>query len=225
MFKQRRRVIRPLVLLRCAIAAGVLAALQSPERALADDATVTEVEESFAAKDFDHARWSLSNTSVAVTKTDFSRGVMRLIIPPGSEMRPLIGLSSRFGLEGDFDVSVDYSLRSFPQPEKEWINLSIFVAGADGMAAISRTNVHGSGHGYSRWFQPPADSKRPVQANGVKTDDKTGTLRLARVGKETPVLRGSARADAAPDGVRRVRRPAGRYAGVPGLAPGARSAD
>lgn len=148
------------------------------------ESTPTEIKETFSGRDFDHARWTLSNTSVAITKVDFSRGVMRLIVPPGPDMRPLMGLSSRFGLEGDFDVRVDYTIRSLPKPEKEWVNLSIFVSGPDGMAAISRTNDAGSGHGYSRWFQPRAGIIMAPLAMNVPSDDKAGTLRLERLGKE-----------------------------------------
>ena len=52
-----------------------------------------------------------------------SRRRMRLVIPPGPDKRPLMGLDSRFGFEGDFDISVDYSIRSLPRPAKEWVNL------------------------------------------------------------------------------------------------------
>ena len=148
------------------------------------DTTTTEIKETFATRDFDHSRWTLSNTSVALTKVNFSKGVMRLVVPPGPDMRPLMGLSSRFGLEGDFDVRVDYLIHSLPKPPKEWVNLSIFVSGPDGMAAVSRTNTTGSGNGYSRWFQPEAGSNKAVQAMVAPTEDKAGTLRLERVGKE-----------------------------------------
>ncbi len=73
----------------------------------ADDAP-NELREEFTGGDFNRARWALSNTVVAATKVNFTKRTMRLIIPPGGEMRPLIGMSSRFGLEGDFDVQVDF---------------------------------------------------------------------------------------------------------------------
>jgi len=169
----------------CSLAVvSLVASLEPAHRVAGADSAVTEIKETFTGGDFDRTRWALVNTTVAITKTDFSKGVMRLIVPPGPDMRPIMGLNSRFGLDGDFDVSVDYSIRSLPRPEKEWVNLSIFIMGPDGMAAISRTNIANSGHGYSRWFQPPAGSKSQVQASSVSTEDKTGTMRLARVGKE-----------------------------------------
>ena len=61
---------------------------------------------------------------------------------------------------------------------------AIFIAGADGMAALSRTNNAKSGQGYSTWFQPPAGSKAGVQAGGSSTEDKAGTFASERVGKE-----------------------------------------
>ena len=149
----------------------------------ADDAP-NELREEFTGGDFNRARWALSNTVVAATKVNFTKRTMRLIIPPGGEMRPLIGLGSRFGLEGDFDVQVDFLIRSLPKPVKEWANVSVFIQGQDGMAAISRTHAAASGHGYSPWFQPDGDRKASIKGGGASGDDKAGTLRLVRIGKQ-----------------------------------------
>lgn len=143
----------------------------------------TEINEPFDSRDFDRMRWSLNNTSVALTKVDLSKSSFRLTIPPGPDKRPLMGLESRFGLEGEFDITVDYAIRWLPRPAKEWVNLSIFIIGPDGMAAMTRTNNSQSGDGYSIWFQPWEGSKSKGTANNVPTQDKTGTLRLARTGK------------------------------------------
>ncbi len=151
---------------------------------LAQESAPTEVNETFDGREFDRMRWTLNNTSVAVTKVDFSKRTMRLVVPPGPDKRPLMGLDSRFGLEGDFDISVDYSVRSLPRPDKEWVNLSIFIMGPDGMAAVTRTNNSQSGEGYSLWFQPWEGSKAKGTANNVPTKDKAGTLRLTRLGKQ-----------------------------------------
>jgi hypothetical protein len=121
---------------------------------------------------------------VAVTKVDFSKKKMRLVIPPGPDKRPLMGLGSRFGFEGNFDISVDYAIRSLPKPEKEWVNLSIFVIGPDGMAAMTRTHNSKSGQGYSLWFQPVEGSKAKGSGRDEPTQDNAGTLRMARIGKE-----------------------------------------
>jgi hypothetical protein len=152
--------------------------------ALGQETAPTEITETFDRGEFDRMRWSLNNTSVAVTQVDFSQKKMRLLIPPGPDKRPLMGLDSRFGFEGDFDISVDYSIRSLPKPDKEWVNLSIFIIGPDGMAAMTRTHNSKSGPGYSMWFQPSEGSKAKGSARDVSTQDKAGTLRLARVGKE-----------------------------------------
>ncbi len=109
---------------------------------------------------------------------------MRVVIPPATIKRPLMGLESRFGLEGDFDISVDYSIRSLPRPAEEWVNLSIFIQGPSGMAAMTRTNHSKSGDGYSIWFQPSKESKAKGTASSVPTSDRAGTLRLARLGTE-----------------------------------------
>ncbi len=163
------------------VALGVLnAAHRSPGQEIAP----TEITETFDGGEFDRMRWSLGNTSVAVTKVDFSKKKMRLAIPPGPDKRPLMGLDSRFGVEGNFEISVDYLIRSLPKPEKEWINLSIFIIGPDGMAAMTRTHNAKSGQGYSLWFQPSEGSKSKGNAKDEPTQDKSGTLRMARIDKE-----------------------------------------
>ena len=134
-----------------------------------------------------------------------------------------MGLDSRFGLEGDFDISVDYSIRSLPRPEKEWTNLSIFIIGPDGMAAMTRTNNSNSGEGYSMWFQPWEGSKAKGTARNVPTQDKAGTLRLARLGKELALLCLGSRSTAEGDRDGRVRRSTDRLRGVPDPCTGPRS--
>jgi hypothetical protein len=152
--------------------------------ALGQESAPTEIKEAFDGRDYDRMRWSLNNTSVAITKVDFSKKTIRLVIPPAQDKRPLMGIDSRFGLEGDFDISVDYLIHSLPRPAKEWVNLSIFIIGPDGMAAMIRTNNSASGEGYSIWFQPWEGSKAKGIAKNEPTQDKAGTLRLARIGKQ-----------------------------------------
>ena len=53
----------------------VLAAIASPHRLAGQESTLTELSETFASRDFDRMRWTLSNTSVALTKVDFSGGI------------------------------------------------------------------------------------------------------------------------------------------------------
>jgi hypothetical protein len=170
-----------------ALGLGILAwasAICGGQHASAQETGPTEINEPFDSREFDRMRWSLNNTSVALTKVDFSKKTFRLIVPPGPEKRPLMGLESRFGIEGEFDISVDYTIRSLPRPPKEWVNVSIFIIGPDGMAAMTRTNNSQSGEGYSIWFQPWEGSKSKGAANNVPTQDKAGTLRLARTGKQ-----------------------------------------
>ncbi len=160
-----------------------LASVAGAYRANGQESAPTEINETFAGGNFDRMRWTLT-TGVTTAKADFSKGTMRLVIPPTTNKQPLMGLESRFGLEGDFDISVDYSIRSLPHPTEEWVNLSIFVQGPDGMAAMTRTNHSKSGDGYSIWFQPSRESKARGTASGMPTTDRAGTLRLSRVGKE-----------------------------------------
>jgi hypothetical protein len=162
----------------------VAASLASASIATALDEQPAEVDESFANRDFDRARWTMGNLNVAAAKADLSRGTLRLVVPAAPAMRPLLGLDSRFGLEGDFEISVDYTLRSLPRPEKEWVNVSIYIQGADGQAAMTRTNDLKSGQGYNVWFQPGAGSKAKGAGQSVPTEDKAGSLKLERVGSE-----------------------------------------
>jgi hypothetical protein len=162
----------------------VLAGIASVHRVAGQEISLTNVDEAFDTRDFDRMRWTLSNTSGARTKVDFSGGKLRIVVPAGPENRPIMGLDSRFGIEGDFDINVDYLVRSLPKPAKEWVNLSIFIMGPDGMAAMIRTNNSSSGDGYSLWFQPSAGSKAKGTGMNVPTTDRSGKLRLARIGKQ-----------------------------------------
>jgi hypothetical protein len=172
------------VVSRCAGVLAVVALIDAGQCARGQAGAPSEVNETFAGGDFDRMRWTLKNVSVVLTKVDFSKGAMRLVVPPGPDKREIMGLDSRFGFEGDFDISVDYSIRSLPRPQKEWTNLSIFIMGPDGMAAMTRTNNSNSGEGYSMWFQPWEGSKAKGSAKNEPTQDKAGTLRLARLGKQ-----------------------------------------
>jgi hypothetical protein len=161
-----------------------LASIAGEYSANSQETAPTEIIETFTGGNFDRMRWTLSNIGVQVAKVDFSKGAMRVVVPPTTIKQPLMGLESRFGLEGDFDISVDYSIRSLPRPAEEWVNLSIFIQGPPGMAAMTRTNHSKSGDGYSIWFQPSKESKAKGTVSTVPTSDRAGTLRLARVGKE-----------------------------------------
>ena len=161
-----------------------LASIAAGYRAESQESAPTEINETFSGGNFDRMKWTLGNIGVQIAKVDFSKGTMRVVIPPSTIKQPLMGLESRFGLEGDFDISVDYSIRSLPRPANEWVNLSIFLQGAPGMAAMTRTNHSKSGDGYSIWFQPPEKSKAKGTASSVPTSDRAGTLRLARIGTE-----------------------------------------
>ena len=122
-----------------------LASIAAGYRAESQESARTEINETFSGGNFDRMKWTLGNIGVQIAKVDFSKGTMRVVIPPSTIKQPLMGLESRFGLEGDFDISVDYSIRSLPRPANEWVNLSIFLQGAPGMAAMTRTNHSKSG--------------------------------------------------------------------------------
>ncbi len=161
-----------------------VAACQPDGSASGQDTAATEIVENFDRHDYDHMRWTLNNLGVSLTKVSFSDGTLRINVPPAIEKRPLMGLESRFGVEGDFEIRVDYRIRAMPRPQTEWVNASIFIIGPDGMAAITRTNNSATGDGYSLWFQPPDGSKAKGAATNVKTSDRAGTLYLARSGAQ-----------------------------------------
>jgi len=162
----------------------ILGSIGAFDESRAANPSRTAVRETFSGRDFDRSRWTLSNVNLLGVRVDFARGTMHIIVPPGPNMRPLVGFKARFGLEGDFRVSADYTVRSLPRPEKEWTNLSIFVSGADGAAAVIRTNHSTAGSGYGLWFQPVAGSTVQGKASQVPTEDRAGTLQIERVGRE-----------------------------------------
>lgn len=146
----------------------------------AADSQPRRIEEAFANDRFDRFLWKTDQIGARV---DPVGGQLTILVPPGGEGRPPVGLKSRFTIEGDFDVRAPYRIGSWNMPKKHWINLSIVVSGPDGVATVIRTNHSQVGSGYSYWYGP-ADKERKGDWKQEPSKDSGGWLRLKRSGDE-----------------------------------------
>ncbi len=103
-------------------------------------------------------------------------------MPPGPAGSSPGIIQGHFKLAGDFDIQVGYQIREFPKPKQEWQNLEVFVSGADGAAAVIRTNHATLGEGYALWHEPADTGSVNGHWDNVATADRQGTLRLRRTG-------------------------------------------
>jgi hypothetical protein len=165
-----------MMLVFIALAAGHAVAAAQPQR----------ITEAFQRDTFDKTLWTIERLGA---KVDATGGQLKIAVPKGPAGRPPVGLQSRFRIEGDFDIRAGYAITAWPMPKKEWINVTIFIEGADGAAAVFRTNHSKVGSGYALWHEA-ADKTRPGAWKQVATKDTKGTLRLKRSGDQLRFLFG-----------------------------------
>jgi hypothetical protein len=161
--------------------AGVTLALHA---ALGDSKPVEFLADFGDGGSFDRWRWTLVPRSPPGVQLDLSGDSLHIVVPPGPSGRPPAVFRANFQIEGDFLLRMDYQIAALPKPKNEWVNVEIFLEGADGFASVARTNDAAHGHGYIMWFDPRDKQKAPGAWKHIPTSDQSGTLRLERVGNE-----------------------------------------
>ncbi len=140
------------------------------------------IETRFEGKTFD--RWLFRTESGSTGRWDVSDGSLHAIVRPGQAGRAPLKFAGEFHLEGDFEVTADYRIKTLPHPKSApgSNNIEIFVAGPDGFATLFRNNESGSaGDGYGFYHHNTlTDAKR---FEHTPTADTFGTLRLRREGR------------------------------------------
>lgn len=104
----------------------------------------------------------------------------KMSIPGGTSDRSPASLTSRCKLLGDFRVEMDFQWLKVPTVKSGNFQISIFVSGPDGHAAVMRALYHELGHGWSIWHEP-TDKARQGHWENLTTNSMEGTLRLRRV--------------------------------------------
>ncbi len=107
----------------------------------------------------------------AGVRVDEAGGVLRARIARNTRGETFIGgIRSRFQVEGDFDVQIDYGLPGWPN--QSHIRVGLIV---DGVGSIQRTGDRIEGEGYVSTFGNTVTGRRATSA-------REGRLRLIRVG-------------------------------------------
>jgi hypothetical protein len=169
-----------------ALVAGYLVA--GPEFSLArlfgKKATLRE---EFNGTAIDLPRWQVQQTGARVTPKD---GELRAVFPPGRSRSSTVGLDSRFKIEGDFEIRVDYRLIAVESPKKanEEIKVDILVEGPDGKASVMRGIRLRNGDWYACWADRTADTPDAGVWNETETKDRSGSLCLRRSGEQLAFL-------------------------------------
>lgn len=114
---------------------------------------VPVLEETFAKKSYDRNSWIIDPTKLPEAKFLFEDEGLRLQIPVKSNSKEPAEVKSRFKLTGDFDMSLEYTIRSLPTTPEESCRLEIGLYGTAGSAAFRRSQLKGV-PGYSLWFEP-----------------------------------------------------------------------
>jgi hypothetical protein len=170
---------RPLwaaVLRKTVILLGVIVGLACP-RSVPAESSRPRIEEDFGDGTFDKVLWALERVGA---RADPVNQRLRILVPPGPGGRSPVAMQAQFRIEGDFAIRADYAIASLRKPEKEWINIEIFIEGSDGRAAVIRSNHAKEGSGYSLWYEPASAQKADGAWKQVAAEDASGSLCLER---------------------------------------------
>jgi hypothetical protein len=138
------------------------------------------VTEAFDGNSYDRSKWQLATPNEAVGVVEVKDDALLIMAPPADQARPQIAARGKFAIDGDFEASMDFQLLTpLPDPEQDYINLELILAGSGGMAHLSRSNHKGSGNGIVAYFAPESESVEGAWKHSP-TDALKGTLKFVR---------------------------------------------
>lgn len=162
-----------------------------PAGPIGADSETFHVLENFDNNDFDHEKWQYEPFDPNDGKVEFTEGSLHYIAPPGRKGRPRFRLKSTFGIDGDFEASMDYQLIQFPRPEadpadpdNDFVNMELILGGPGGMIYFSRANHQKSGDGFIVFHFPPPDSGQKTTWKFAPGTASQGKLRIRRIDNE-----------------------------------------
>ena len=163
-----------------------------PVAAAADDdgaGAADQIVETFDDRGFDRRLWSLDPDKPPGVRLDLDRDRLHVVVPAGTEGRPSAVFAGRFGLEGNFEITADYDLTSFPTPAGGTsLKCEVFVEGPGGAASVMRESARDAPAGVVLWFGPPKGSDADGAWARAETADRAGSLRLKRAGETLEFL-------------------------------------
>jgi hypothetical protein len=149
------------------------------------------IRENFDNNDFDHEKWRYDPVDRKDGKVAFTEGSLHYFAPPGPKGRPRFRLKSTFGIDGDFEASLDYRLIQFPQPESntadttlDLVDVGLILGGPGGMVYFSRSNHLGAGDGFVVFHDAIKDSGKKTTWKFEPGSVPQGKLRIRRIDNE-----------------------------------------
>jgi hypothetical protein len=166
----------------------VVEPIGSTNRAPAEGISVLE---DFNKNDLDHGKWKIDRVDPKDGNVEITEGSLHYVAPAGPKGRPKFRIQSRFGLHGDFEASMDFSVIQFPLPESEpaspetdFVDIEIEVAGTAGMVYFTRANHKSEGQGFIVFHDPVKESGKQSTWKHEACEVPKGKLRIRRIGNE-----------------------------------------
>jgi len=147
--------------------------------------------EDFNRNDFDHEKWRHEPVDPNDGTVEFTEGSLHYVAAPGRKGRPSFRLKSTFGLDGDFEASMDFEVIQFPRPEadpadpdSDFVNTELMLGGPGGMIYFSRSHHQSSGDGFVVFHFPAPDSSKKSTWKFEPGSVSKGKLRIRRIDNE-----------------------------------------
>jgi hypothetical protein len=184
---RRRRRYAPMGFAAAAVLVGLALAYHAWSgrpilpRWLRNPWAMTVLRDDFSQKTLNPAHWSRLTLADAVQVKD---GQLHLVIPRGPDGRPPVGVQSRFQIDGDFDVRVDYGLVSVPAIKTGDIRVHLSVHGPGIAGAMAHFIQPWGPHQQVFWRW--RDKERGLSDVWIasRTTERSGSMRLHRLGED-----------------------------------------
>jgi hypothetical protein len=116
-----------------------------------DANTPKSISEDFVDGRYDRKVWQIHLSQLPDASFRVRDEGLVIRVPAAATGDKPAAFKSQFLMSGDFDISCQYTLKSFPTPEKGSVNFGIWLDGPAGMATFRRTNQAIAGTGFAMW--------------------------------------------------------------------------
>jgi hypothetical protein len=116
-----------------------------------DANTPNSITEDFVDRRYDRKAWEIHLSQLPDASFRVRDEGLVIRVPAAATGDKPAAFKSQFLMSGDFDIGCEYSLKSFPTPEKGSVNFGIWLDGPAGMATFRRTNQAIAGTGFAMW--------------------------------------------------------------------------
>lgn len=144
---------------RFALLCSLIFSLSSCGNHKTEEATPPVVEEHFANGAYDRNVWKIDQNRNPGAQFELKEDSLGLLIPLNSMDDNPAEIKSRFQIDGDFEIVLDYTVESLPTSATESAKMEIGLSGPSGSASFRRTQNKGV-PGFASWFQPSGEGAK-----------------------------------------------------------------